>query len=220
MKNERYVPFLTSLWNDDWFLDLEPDEKLVWINLNHSDLTNDIGIFPSNRRIRAMQSSVSPERWDEIIEKFEWDGKIEVSSVTHEIAVNHYLIDHATQITPVSCPKLYREYWQIQDREFARKKMNENLDYYLESQDIRGKQNKSAKPSTLERFLDYTTGDRELTPDEKHDIFREKVERGEADPSSVKTTERFSTPVPKTSRLSTDDDYDFSHASNPFGEDL
>ena len=213
MKNERYVPFLVEMWNDDWFLDLEPDEKLVWINLYHSNLTNDIGIFPPNKQIRCMQSSVTPKRWMEILDKFENQHKIEISAVTGEIAINHYLIDHATHISPISCPKLYKEFWQVKDCDFARKKMKESLEYYLSTEDVRGKQNKSGKPSSLERFLDYAASGRDLTPEEKHDIYRTKIDQEDADPLPKKKADRNTYP---STRSTYDDEYDFSKVKNPF----
>ena len=49
MANYRQIH--TQIWRDNWFLDLEPDEKLLFIYLFSNDSTNLAGLYEIHQRV-------------------------------------------------------------------------------------------------------------------------------------------------------------------------
>ena len=84
MANYRQIH--TQIWRDNWFLDLEPDEKLLFIYLFSNDNSNLAGLYELHEKIIALETGLVQERIDEIIAKFEAAGKV-------------YYRDHVVYIT-------------------------------------------------------------------------------------------------------------------------
>ena len=74
MANYRQIH--TQIWRDNWFLDLEPDEKLLFIYLFSNDNSNLAGIYELHERIIQLETGLDRKRINEIITKLEGDGKV------------------------------------------------------------------------------------------------------------------------------------------------
>ena len=69
MANYRQIH--TQIWRDNWFLDLEADEKLLFIYLFSNDNSNLAGLYELHEKIIALETGLAKERIHEIIAKFE-----------------------------------------------------------------------------------------------------------------------------------------------------
>ena len=74
MANYRQIH--TQIWRDNWFLDLEADEKLLFIYLFSNDNSNLAGIYELHERIIQLETGLDRKRINEIITKLEGDGKV------------------------------------------------------------------------------------------------------------------------------------------------
>jgi hypothetical protein len=74
MANYRQIH--TQIWRDNWFLDLEADEKLLFIYLFSNDNSNLAGLYELHEKIIVLETGLAKERIHEIIAKFEADKKV------------------------------------------------------------------------------------------------------------------------------------------------
>lgn len=74
MANYRQIH--TQIWRDNWFLDLEADEKLLFIYLFSNNNSNLAGLYELHEKIIALETGLPKTRIDEIIAKFEADRKV------------------------------------------------------------------------------------------------------------------------------------------------
>lgn len=74
MANYRQIH--TQIWRDNWFLDLEPDEKLLFIYLFSNDNSNLAGLYELHDRIIMLETGLDSSRIKEIVTKFESAGKV------------------------------------------------------------------------------------------------------------------------------------------------
>jgi len=74
MSKQRVVK--DEIWDDDWFFDLQPDEKLLWLFLLTNPRTNIAGIYKLNSRWVATACNLPVDRVDTALNKFVIDGKI------------------------------------------------------------------------------------------------------------------------------------------------
>ena len=68
------------MWKDEWFLDLEPDEKLLFMYLFTNDCTSLAGIYKIAFKVICFETGISKERVTEILIKFQQDKKVYYSS--------------------------------------------------------------------------------------------------------------------------------------------
>jgi len=66
----------TSIWKDSWFLELEPDEKFLFIYLFGNESTSLSGIYKLPHKVIAFETGLDRQRIDEILDKFARDGKV------------------------------------------------------------------------------------------------------------------------------------------------
>jgi len=74
MANYRQIH--TQIWRDNWFLDLEPDEKLLFIYLFSNDSTNLAGLYEIHQRVIELETGLDKKRIEEILNRFEREGKV------------------------------------------------------------------------------------------------------------------------------------------------
>ena len=74
MANYRQIH--TQIWRDNWFLDLEPDEKLMFIYLFSNDSTNLAGLYEIHERVIQLETGLDKARIEEILKRFEREGKV------------------------------------------------------------------------------------------------------------------------------------------------
>lgn len=82
-----YRPIRTSFWSDPYILDLERDEKLLYMYLLTNDATTQCGIYEIPLRRVEFETGFSGERIYEMFHKFQADNKIRYSMETREIAI-------------------------------------------------------------------------------------------------------------------------------------
>lgn len=74
MSQQRVVR--NEIWDDEWFYDLEPVEKLIWLFLLTNIRCNIAGIYKLNVKWAAGTVGVDRKVLEEVLEKFVDDGKI------------------------------------------------------------------------------------------------------------------------------------------------
>ena len=74
MANYRQIH--TKIWTDPWFIELEADEKLLFIYLFSNDRANLVGIYDISPKTIAHETDIPKERIGEILADFEMDGKV------------------------------------------------------------------------------------------------------------------------------------------------
>lgn len=74
MANYRQIH--TKIWRDNWFLELDADEKLLFIYLFSNDNSNLAGIYELNERIIQLETGLDKTRIREILNKFELANKV------------------------------------------------------------------------------------------------------------------------------------------------
>ena len=74
MANYRQIH--VSLWKDEWFLDLEPDEKLLFIYLFSNESTSLAGIYRLAFKVICFETGLTPEFVKKTLKKFDDDQKV------------------------------------------------------------------------------------------------------------------------------------------------
>ena len=74
MANYRQVH--VSLWKDEWFLDLEPDEKLLFIYLFTNASTSLAGIYKLAFKVICFESGIDGDYVQSTLIKFKEQGKV------------------------------------------------------------------------------------------------------------------------------------------------
>jgi hypothetical protein len=74
MANYRQIH--TKIWRDNWFLELDTDEKLLFIYLFSNDNSNLAGIYELNERIIQLETGLDKTRIREILNKFKLANKV------------------------------------------------------------------------------------------------------------------------------------------------
>jgi hypothetical protein len=71
-----YRQIHTQIWKDEWFIELEPQEKMLFIYMFSNDLSSIAGIYKIPLRVMANETGLSLEFITETITKFERDNKV------------------------------------------------------------------------------------------------------------------------------------------------
>lgn len=89
-----YRPIKTSIWHDEWFFGLAPEEKIVWIFLLTNEHLHISGIYQLPKPL--VRAFVGVDSSDAIIEKFERDEKIVIREGW--IFIKNYMRNQLKQI--------------------------------------------------------------------------------------------------------------------------
>lgn len=74
MANYRQIH--TQIWQDNWFLDLNTSEKLLFIYLFSNDRTSLSGLYELHKRTISFETALKSKEVDTILNRFERDGKL------------------------------------------------------------------------------------------------------------------------------------------------
>jgi len=74
MANYRQIH--VSIWKDTWFLDLEPDEKLLFIYLFSNESSSLSGMYRLSTKVICFETGIDKARMAEILAKFKAAGKV------------------------------------------------------------------------------------------------------------------------------------------------
>lgn len=72
----EYRQIHTHIWRDDWFLELSPAEKLLFVYLFSNDNTNVAGIYKLSLRHARLETGLDADEIGDAMQRFEADGKI------------------------------------------------------------------------------------------------------------------------------------------------
>ena len=75
MANFRQIH--VKIWKDNWFLDLDPKEKLLYIYLFSNDLTSLSGIYQISQKVIAFETGLNNQWIAKALSNFQTQGKIE-----------------------------------------------------------------------------------------------------------------------------------------------
>lgn len=78
MSKQRIIK--DEIWDDEWFYDLDPSEKLIWIFLLTNPRANIAGVYQINLRWMANLTGFDKDVIKTTLERFEKAGKILVKS--------------------------------------------------------------------------------------------------------------------------------------------
>ena len=70
----------TSIWKDDWFLDLDPNEKLLFIYLFSNENTTLTGLYKINLKVIEFETNLSREFITATLDKFSAAGKVYIEN--------------------------------------------------------------------------------------------------------------------------------------------
>ena len=76
MSGGSYRQIHIKIWTDEWFLDLQPHEKLLFIYLFSNGRTNMIGLYDLPPKVIAFETGLEPEVIEATLSGFERAGKI------------------------------------------------------------------------------------------------------------------------------------------------
>jgi hypothetical protein len=82
-----YRPINTNMWKDDYIMELNPNEKLLFMYLLSNDFTTQSGIYNISLAHVAMETGLSNETILSGLQKFHADEKIIYNLPTKEIAI-------------------------------------------------------------------------------------------------------------------------------------
>jgi len=70
------MPVNPKIWDESWMINLEADEKLIYIYLVANPSVNIIGIYECSLKLMSLRTGVALKRIEEIINKLETLNKI------------------------------------------------------------------------------------------------------------------------------------------------
>ena len=74
MANYRQIH--TTIWKDDWFIELSSQDKLLFIYLFSNDNSNLVGLYKISKRVIANETGIDQEYISQALARFEADKRI------------------------------------------------------------------------------------------------------------------------------------------------
>jgi hypothetical protein len=74
MSKQRIIK--DEIWDDDWFYELDPSEKLVWVFLLTNPRGNIAGVYKLNKKWASQATGLDFDVFNTILSRFVKDGKI------------------------------------------------------------------------------------------------------------------------------------------------
>jgi len=71
-----YRQIHTQIWKDEWFIELEPEEKLFFVYLFSNDLASISGLYKTPIRVMSNETGIDMKRIGVILKKFQDDGRV------------------------------------------------------------------------------------------------------------------------------------------------
>ncbi len=114
----KYRQLYTEFWNDNFVLNLEPEEKYFYIYLLTNPNTSQCGIYELPKKIIEMQTGHSKETVDRLLKKFEEYKKIIYSEETNEVIILNWVkYNEPNNINAIKC--VNKEIKKIKNRKFC-----------------------------------------------------------------------------------------------------
>jgi len=107
----------TSFWQDDFVLELTPEEKYFYLYLMTNSKTNQAGVYELPKRVMKFETGYNSETVDRLLTKFIEYGKIKYDESTKEIfIVNWSKFNWTTSPKVLTCIK--KEVKAVKNNEF------------------------------------------------------------------------------------------------------
>lgn len=113
----KYRQLYTEFWNDNFVLNLDPEEKFFYIYLLTNPNTSQCGIYELPKKIIQMQTGYEKETINKLLKKFEEYKKIIYSEETNEtIILNWAKYNEPNNTNSIKC--VNREIKKIKNKDF------------------------------------------------------------------------------------------------------
>ena len=107
-----------NFWQDDFVLELTPEERYFYIYLLTCSKTTQCGIYPLPKRLAEMETGYNRETIDKLLERFMEYGKILYDAETKELYIQNWL--RYNQITNTNVEKcVLRELKAVKSKQFV-----------------------------------------------------------------------------------------------------
>ncbi|PHB04645.1 hypothetical protein COE81_21115 [Bacillus wiedmannii] len=113
-----YRTVQVNFWQDDFVLDLTPEERYFYVYLLTCSKTTQCGIFPFPKRLAEMETGYNRETVDKLVQRFIDYGKILYDAETRELFVLNWLrYNPVTNTNVEKC--VLRELKGVKNKEFV-----------------------------------------------------------------------------------------------------
>ena len=113
-----YRTVQVNFWQDDFVLDLTPEERYFYVYLLTCSKTTQCGIFPFPKRLAEMETGYNRETVDKLVQRFVDYGKILYDADTRELFVLNWLrYNPVTNTNVEKC--VLRELKGVKNKEFV-----------------------------------------------------------------------------------------------------
>ncbi|WP_459500563.1 DnaD domain-containing protein [Bacillus sp. C1] len=107
-----------SFWQDDFVLDLTPEERYFYIYLLTCSKTTQCGIYPLPKRLAEMETGYNRETVEKLLHRFMEYGKIQYDAKTKELYILNWLrYNPVTNTNMEKC--VLRELKAVKSKEFV-----------------------------------------------------------------------------------------------------
>ena len=128
MKTGIYKTVFADIWEQEWFLDLTSEEKIVILNVMTARYNRQIGVYLPVARFQAMQCGITVNEFNNIVDSFVRRGILLRSPITGEIAIPSYLVEHFGKGGEPAMHLLNNEAGSVKDQVFLQSFLQKNLD--------------------------------------------------------------------------------------------
>lgn len=107
-----------SMWQDKWYSELEPTEKLLWVYLLTNPKTTQSGVYEYSERFASFDTGLSRKEVAQALERFREDGRILYNQEASEIMIVNWLKYNSAR-SPKVAMVIDRELGSMKTRDFA-----------------------------------------------------------------------------------------------------
>lgn len=126
-KSNKYRVIRQKLWSQPEFQDYSLEKKLLWIYLQTGSNCNQLGIYPFLPRYVHLETGLSIEQINAIMDEFARDGLIIYNEKTHEVCVLNFMSDQVAKGGTAVTQCLESDYKKVQDTSLIDAMLEYNL---------------------------------------------------------------------------------------------
>ncbi|WP_163192589.1 hypothetical protein [Clostridium thermarum] len=112
-----YKQIQEKFWQNDFVLELKPEEKYFYFYLITNTMTNHCGIYKLNMKVAELETGLTPEVIETHLRTFEAYGKIAVSKTSNEIMIMNWF-KHNFKCNKKTIAAINKELKDVKDKEF------------------------------------------------------------------------------------------------------
>lgn len=107
----------TTIWQDNWYSELEPLDKLFWLYLLTNIKTNQSGVYEYSEKQAAFDTGLSRKEVAGALQRFIEAGRVRYDQVTNEIMITNWMKYNSAR-SPKVAAVIDRELGSIKSHEF------------------------------------------------------------------------------------------------------